>query len=56
MKIVVDRMPSSPGDCPFCEGVSKPTCELLHNANCEYFGTIWGCPFFISLEEANKGE
>lgn len=60
MKFVVDAMPNSPEDCPFCNGITHSTCNLLHNCRCEYFDPPWDyepdCPFLISLEEANKGE
>ena len=54
MKFVVDEMPYSTEDCPFCNGITKSTCNLLHNSRCEYFNPSWDnepdCPFLIALE------
>lgn len=58
MKFVVDEMPYSPEDCPFCNGITHSTCKLLHNGRCERFNPLWDyepdCPFLISLKEIQK--
>lgn len=54
MKFVVDEMPYSPEDCPFCNGITHSTCILLHNSRCERFNPSWGelnCPFLISVQD-----
>lgn len=58
MKFVVDEMPDWPEDCPFCNGITHSTCNLLHRARCEYFNPTPGyepdCPFLISLKESQN--
>ena len=55
MKFVVDEMPNSPEDCPFCNGTTKPTCNLVNHNRCEYFNPSWDyepvCSFLISVQD-----
>lgn len=56
MKILVDKMPNHPSNCPWCENEStmdydKYTCTWLNsNYHCMYDITK-ECPYFTTIKE-----